>query len=89
MQKALFRSFLTLGAMATLCACVGLGDARQAPSTYEPRVAADGSKNPQLAADLEDCKKRISDENAKGLSAQQYMVELRGCLIQRGHVMLN
>ena len=89
MQKALFRSFLTLGAMATLCACVGLVDAQQATSAYEPRVAADGPQNPKLAADLQDCKKRISDENAKGLSAQQYMVQMRGCLIQRGHIMLN
>jgi hypothetical protein len=89
MQEAIFRSFIMLSAIATLVACAGVGGTRQASPAYQPRVAPDAAKNPQLPADIQDCQKRISEESTQELGAQQRMVLMRGCLIQRGHIMLN
>jgi len=89
MQEAWFRSFIALSAIASLVACSGVNGTRQATPTYQPHVAPDAAKNPQLSADIQDCQKRISEESTKELGAQQHMVLMRGCLIQRGHIMLN
>lgn len=89
MQAALFRSFIAISAIASLVACAGGHGARQATPSYQPRVAPDAAKNPQLPGDIQDCQKRISEESTKELGARQHMVLMRGCLIQRGHIMLN
>jgi hypothetical protein len=89
MQAALFRTFIALSAVSNLLACAGLDGSRQATPTYQPRVAPDAAKNPQISADIQNCQKRITEENNTGISAQQHMVLMRGCLIQRGHILLN
>jgi hypothetical protein len=89
MQVALFRAVIALSAVASLTACIGMDGSRHASPAYQPRVALDATKNPQLPADVQDCQKSISQENAKELGSHQYMVLMRGCLIQRGHVLMN
>jgi hypothetical protein len=89
MQAALFRSFILLSAVASLAACVGVDVSRQASPGYQPQVAPDVEKNPQLPADVQDCQKRIAQENTGELGPHQYMVLMRGCLIQSGHVLMN
>lgn len=89
MQPSLLCAFLTLSTLSFLTACNSLYSDTQASPEYLPKVALDPARNAQLPSDMKDCQKSIAEENSKGVTPQQYMVMMRGCLIQRGHVMLN
>ncbi len=83
-----FRTLLPLWATTLLLACSST-DTRQSQGAYVPRVAPDAPRSAQLPDDIRACEQQIASESNRGLSAQKSMVLLRGCLIQRGHVMLN
>jgi hypothetical protein len=89
MKYSLLRLFFILCAVNILLACQSLEGSSTAAPAYVPRVAVDAVKNPKLPSDIQDCQKRISEENSKGVTSQHYMVLMRGCLIQQGHIMLN
>lgn len=88
MRFSSFSALLSPWACTFLLAC----SSASPPLTqgaYVPRVAPDSPRRAQLPEDIRACEQAAASENVRGLSAQQHMVLLRGCLIQRGHVMLN
>lgn len=88
MPAFFFRSSCVLFATGLLWACTS---ATPLPSStsYTPQTAPDPAKNALFSEDLRACQAQSQEQDPNHLSAQQRMVSLRGCLIQRGYVLLN
>jgi hypothetical protein len=88
MPAFFIRSSFVLFAAGLLGACTSATPLPPS-TTYTPQTAPDPAKNARLAEDLRACQAQSQGQDTNQLSSQQRMVSLRGCLIQRGYVLLN